>query len=89
MTRDLEDCGPSCFSRSATNVSISQIDGQIVVRCSATTRHARDQAEQVLRARYTPGGARLVDRLGELPQIQVRVDPRAARYVAQRRRRRT
>jgi cobalt-zinc-cadmium resistance protein CzcA len=64
--------------------SISQIDGQIVVKVFGDDLDTlRDQAEQVLRHVSTvPGVARaFVDRLGELPQIQVRVDrARAARY---------
>jgi cobalt-zinc-cadmium resistance protein CzcA len=64
--------------------SISQIDGQIVVKVFGDDLDVlRDQAEQVLRQVSTvPGVARaFVDRLGELPQIQVRVDrARAARY---------
>jgi cobalt-zinc-cadmium resistance protein CzcA len=64
--------------------SISQIDGQIVVKVFGDDLDTlRDQAEQVLRQVSTvPGVARaFVDRLGELPQIQVRVDrARAARY---------
>jgi cobalt-zinc-cadmium resistance protein CzcA len=64
--------------------SISQIDGQIVIKVFGDDLEAlRDQAEQVLKQVSTvPGVARaFVDRLGELPQIQVRVDrARAARY---------
>jgi len=64
--------------------SISQIDGQIVVKVFGDDLDTlRDQAEQVLRQVSTvPGVARaFVDRLGELPQIQVRVErARAARY---------
>src|SRR6185369_13901187 len=64
--------------------SISQIDGQIVVKVFGDDLDTlRDQAEQVLKQVSTvPGVARaFVDRLGELPQIQVRVDrARAARY---------
>jgi cobalt-zinc-cadmium resistance protein CzcA len=64
--------------------SISQIDGQIVIKVFGDDLEAlRDQAEQVLKqVRTVPGVARaFVDRLGELPQIQVRVDrARAARY---------
>ena len=64
--------------------SISQIDGQIVVKVFGDDLDTlREQAEQVLRQVSTvPGVARaFVDRLGELPQIQVRVDrARAARY---------
>ena len=64
--------------------SISQIDGQIVVKVfgddldllKETALHVLKQVQGV------PGVARaFVDRLGELPQIQVRVDrARAARY---------
>jgi cobalt-zinc-cadmium resistance protein CzcA len=64
--------------------SISQIDGQIVIKVFGDDLDVlRDQAEQVLkRVSTVPGVARaFVDRLGELPQIQVRVDrARAARY---------
>jgi cobalt-zinc-cadmium resistance protein CzcA len=64
--------------------SISQIDGQIVIKVFGDDLEAlRDQAEQVLKQVSTvPGVARaFVDRLGELPQIQIRVDrARAARY---------
>jgi cobalt-zinc-cadmium resistance protein CzcA len=64
--------------------SISQIDGQIVIKVFGDDLEAlRDQAEQVLKQVSTvPGVVRaFVDRLGELPQIQIRVDrARAARY---------
>jgi cobalt-zinc-cadmium resistance protein CzcA len=64
--------------------SISQIDGQIVVKVFGDDLDVlRTQAEGVLKQVSTvPGVARaFVDRLGELPQIQVRVDrARAARY---------
>ncbi len=64
--------------------SISQIDGQIVVKVFGDDLDVlRGKAEQVLKQVATvPGVARaFVDRLGELPQIQVRVDrARAARY---------
>ena len=64
--------------------SISQIDGQIVVKVFGDDlEQLRDLSLQVLKQVQTvPGVARaFVDRLGELPQIQVRVDrARAARY---------
>jgi cobalt-zinc-cadmium resistance protein CzcA len=64
--------------------SISQIDGQIVVKVFGDDLDVlRDRAEQVLKQVATvPGVARaFVDRLGELPQIQIKVDrARAARY---------
>jgi cobalt-zinc-cadmium resistance protein CzcA len=64
--------------------SISQIDGQIVVKVFGDDLETlRDQALLVLKqVKAVPGVARaFVDRLGELPQIQVRVDrARAARY---------
>src|SRR5439155_13343407 len=64
--------------------SISQIDGQIVIKVFGDDLEVlRDQSLAVLRQVETvPGVARaFVDRLGELPQIQVRVDrARAARY---------
>jgi cobalt-zinc-cadmium resistance protein CzcA len=64
--------------------SISQIDGQIVIKVFGDDlEQLRDLSLQVLKQVQTvPGVARaFVDRLGELPQIQVRVDrARAARY---------
>lgn len=64
--------------------SISQIDGQIVIKVFGDDLDTlRDLALGVLRqVQDVPGVARaFVDRLGELPQIQVRVDrARAARY---------
>src|SRR5712691_7224329 len=64
--------------------SISQIDGQIVIKVFGDDLDVlRDQSLAVLKQVETvPGVARaFVDRLGELPQIQVRVDrARAARY---------
>jgi cobalt-zinc-cadmium resistance protein CzcA len=64
--------------------SISQIDGQIVIKVFGDDLEVlRDKAVLVLKQVETvPGVARaFVDRLGELPQIQVRVDrARAARY---------
>src|SRR5205085_2597616 len=64
--------------------SISQIDGQIVIKVFGDDlEQLRDLSLQVLKQVQTvPGVARaFVDRLGELPQIQVRVDrSRAARY---------
>ncbi|HTM61461.1 MAG TPA: CusA/CzcA family heavy metal efflux RND transporter [Burkholderiales bacterium] len=64
--------------------SISQIDGQIVVKVFGDDLdQLKDLSLQVLKQVQTvPGVARaFVDRLGELPQIQVRVDrARAARY---------
>ncbi len=64
--------------------SISQIDGQIVIKVFGDDLEVlRDKALLVLKQVATvPGVARaFVDRLGELPQIQVRVDrSRAARY---------
>jgi cobalt-zinc-cadmium resistance protein CzcA len=64
--------------------SISQIDGQIVVKVFGDDlEQLRELAVQVLKqVQGVPGVARaFVDRLGELPQIQVRVDrARAARY---------
>jgi len=64
--------------------SISQIDGQIVVKVFGDDLDVlKDKAEQVLKQVATvPGVARaFVDRLGELPQIQIKVDrARAARY---------
>jgi len=64
--------------------SISQIDGQIVVKVFGDDLDTlRSQAEQVLKQVSTvPGVVRaFVDRLGELPQIQIRVDrARASRY---------
>src|SRR5467141_3759173 len=64
--------------------SISQIDGQIVIKVFGDDLEVlRDQALAVLKqVEGVPGVARaFVDRLGELPQIQVRIDrARAARY---------
>jgi cobalt-zinc-cadmium resistance protein CzcA len=64
--------------------SISQIDGQIVIKVFGDDLLTlRDQALAVLKqVSSVPGVARaFVDRLGELPQIQIRVDrARAARY---------
>ncbi|HTP61910.1 MAG TPA: CusA/CzcA family heavy metal efflux RND transporter [Burkholderiales bacterium] len=64
--------------------SISQIDGQIVVKVFGDDLDVlRDKALEVLKqVQDVPGVARaFVDRLGELPQIQVRIDrARAARY---------
>jgi cobalt-zinc-cadmium resistance protein CzcA len=64
--------------------SISQIDGQIVIKVFGDDlERLRELALGVLRqVQEVPGVARaFVDRLGELPQIQVRVDrARAARY---------
>jgi cobalt-zinc-cadmium resistance protein CzcA len=64
--------------------SISQIDGQIVIKVFGDDLETlRDQALAVLKqVQGVPGVARaFVDRLGELPQIQVKVDrARAARY---------
>ncbi len=64
--------------------SISQIDGQIVIKVFGDDLETlRDVSLQVLKQVQTvPGVARaFVDRLGELPQIQVRIDrARAARY---------
>ncbi len=64
--------------------SISQIDGQIVVKVFGDDLEVlRDQSLKVLKqVQDVPGVARaFVDRLGELPQIQVKVDrARAARY---------
>jgi cobalt-zinc-cadmium resistance protein CzcA len=64
--------------------SISQIDGQIVIKVVGDDLDVlKANAVQVLKqVRTVPGVARaFVDRLGELPQIQVRVDrARAARY---------
>jgi cobalt-zinc-cadmium resistance protein CzcA len=64
--------------------SISQIDGQIVIKVFGDDLEAlRDTSLAVLKqVQNVPGVARaFVDRLGELPQIQVRIDrARAARY---------
>jgi cobalt-zinc-cadmium resistance protein CzcA len=64
--------------------SISQIDGQIVIKVFGDDLDAlRDASLAVLKqVQNVPGVARaFVDRLGELPQIQVRIDrARAARY---------
>ena len=64
--------------------SISQIDGQIIVKVFGDDLDVlREQALAILKQVSTvPGVARaFVDRLGEQPQIQVRVDrARAARY---------
>src|SRR3954470_15334263 len=64
--------------------SISQIDGQIVVKVFGDDLdQLKDLATAVLKqVQGVPGVARaFVDRLGELPQIQVRVErARAARY---------
>jgi cobalt-zinc-cadmium resistance protein CzcA len=64
--------------------SISQIDGQIVIKVFGDDLEVlRDQALAVLKqVEGVPGVVRaFVDRLGELPQIQVRIDrARAARY---------
>ncbi|HYX67357.1 MAG TPA: CusA/CzcA family heavy metal efflux RND transporter [Burkholderiales bacterium] len=64
--------------------SISQIDGQIVVKVFGDDLDLlKEAALHVLKqVQGVPGVARaFVDRLGELPQIQVRVDrARAARY---------
>ncbi|HYL90522.1 MAG TPA: CusA/CzcA family heavy metal efflux RND transporter [Burkholderiales bacterium] len=64
--------------------SISQIDGQIVIKVFGDDLdQLKELSLQVLKQVQTvPGVARaFVDRLGELPQIQVKVDrARAARY---------
>jgi cobalt-zinc-cadmium resistance protein CzcA len=64
--------------------SISQIDGQIVVKVFGDDLEVlRDKSLEVLKqVQDVSGVARaFVDRLGELPQIQVKVDrARAARY---------
>jgi cobalt-zinc-cadmium resistance protein CzcA len=64
--------------------SISQIDGQIVIKVFGDDLDTlRDQALAILKeVRHVPGVVRaFVDRLGELPQIQVRIDrARAARF---------
>jgi cobalt-zinc-cadmium resistance protein CzcA len=64
--------------------SISQIDGQIVVKVFGDDLDVlRDKALAILKqVQRVPGVARaFVDRLGELPQIQIKVDrARAARY---------
>ncbi|HEX9397774.1 MAG TPA: CusA/CzcA family heavy metal efflux RND transporter, partial [Burkholderiales bacterium] len=64
--------------------SISQIDGQIVIKVFGDDLDTlRTQAEGVLRQVATVQGVTraFVDRLGELPQIQVKVDrARAGRY---------
>jgi len=64
--------------------SISQIDGQIIVKVFGDDLEIlRAQALAILgQVRGVPGVARaFVDRLGELPQIQIRVERgRAARY---------
>ena len=64
--------------------SISQIDGQIVIKVFGDDLEMlRDTSLAVLKqVQGVPGVVRaFVDRLGELPQIQVRVDrARAARY---------
>jgi cobalt-zinc-cadmium resistance protein CzcA len=64
--------------------SISQIDGQIVIKVFGDDLDVlKEKSLEVLKQVSTvPGVARaFVDRLGELPQIQVRVDrARAARY---------
>jgi cobalt-zinc-cadmium resistance protein CzcA len=64
--------------------SISQIDGQIVIKIFGDDLDVlADQARSVLKnVESVPGVARaFVDRLGELPQIQVKVErARAARY---------
>jgi len=64
--------------------SISQIDGQIVIKVFGDDLdQLKDLSLQVLKqVSGVPGVARaFVDRLGELPQIQVRVErARAARY---------
>lgn len=64
--------------------SISQIDGQIVIKVFGDDLEVlRDRAVEVLKqVQDVPGVARaFVDRLGELPQIQIRVDrARAARF---------
>jgi cobalt-zinc-cadmium resistance protein CzcA len=64
--------------------SISQIDGQVVVKIfDADAPRLHDEAAAVLRAvSATPGVARaFIDRAGQVPQLQVSVDrQRAARY---------
>src|SRR3954468_9754779 len=64
--------------------SISQIDGQIVIKVFGDDLDVlKGEALNVLKQVNTvPGVVRaFVDRLGELPQIQVRIDrARAARY---------
>jgi cobalt-zinc-cadmium resistance protein CzcA len=64
--------------------SISQIDGQIVIKVfDAEPARLKDEAAGVLHAVETvPGVARaFIDRAGEVPQLQVTVDrERAARY---------
>ncbi len=64
--------------------SISQIDGQIVIKVFGEDLDLlRDQAEQVLNAVKDVRGVKraFVDRLGELPQLLIRVDrDAAARY---------
>ncbi len=64
--------------------SISQIDGQIVIKLFGEDLSVlREQSEKILKAiADVPGVARsFIDRLGELPQMLVEVDrARAARY---------
>src|SRR5712671_3954886 len=64
--------------------SISQIDGQIVIKVFGEDLDVlRNQAEQVLSAVKNVRGVKraFVDRLGELPQLLIRVDrDAAARY---------
>jgi len=64
--------------------SISQIDGQVVIKIfDADPARLREEATAVLRAvAATPGVARaFIDRGGQVPQLQVTVDrARAARY---------
>src|SRR5258705_3181014 len=65
--------------------SISQIDGQIVIKVFGEDLDVlRNQAEQVLSAVKDVRGVKraFIDRLGELPQLLIRVDREAAaRYV--------
>ncbi len=61
--------------------SISQIDGQIVIKVFGEDLDIlRDQAQQVLAAVSNVQGVKraFIDRLGELPQLLIRVDREAA-----------
>ena len=64
--------------------SISQIDGQIVIKVFGTDLDVlRDESKKVLAAVRDVAGVRraFIDRLGELPQLQINIDrATAARY---------
>ncbi len=69
--------------------SISQIDGQIVIKVSATTRRHCGQRSTTCceRSRHVRGVSRaFIDRAGEVPQLQIEVDRAPRRPLRPQRR---